>query len=463
MYVVLVFSRYSALDCTQTRVIRRKVKTGAYLPKRRWCRRRGTADRLARWVSASVNLSSSGTLLQLHFLTHSMHSRGPMEDVWGYNFGAHTIVPDCLNAITISLKSRATHDFSRYWQENARVPRDLFRFTTLLMITQSICTVSWRNPSSRFITLLTNIRAVSRRMISCSSFPQRRHDYPRTIYEVISMTTYEYPRGVETVILWTVCLLQHNNTNIRVASRRNTGRCFNNDYLSAASRRIYNITPGRSILTMTRAFARRRADLHRELRELRDKRESHAPSFGLIQIERLLTRHSWRQPPNGPGDRTRNPRRRTSAARVIAVTSVRVHIPRLVFRAVPRRNVARSIPTHSRPENLSPPNRHGEHRRLIAQRRVQAGPALFIVRATNEERARRRRGRPPEALGRAKPSEHEGERKGARAVFMSRVLEGASASAAKRTLKVSLGAAWTVCGARMRLVPRPTPRSYVCV
>lgn len=35
----------------------RKVKTGTYLrPKQRWCRRRGTADRLARWVSASPNL-----------------------------------------------------------------------------------------------------------------------------------------------------------------------------------------------------------------------------------------------------------------------------------------------------------------------------------------------------------------------------------------------------------------------
>lgn len=75
-------------------------------------------------------------------------------------------------------------------------------------------------------------------------------------------------------------LLFDNNTNIRVASRRNIGRCFDNDYLSTASRR--NITAGRSILTMTRAFAWRRVDLQRELR---DYRESHAPC-GSIQVTR---------------------------------------------------------------------------------------------------------------------------------------------------------------------------------
>lgn len=63
-------------------------------------------------------------------------------------------------------------------------------------------------------------------------------------------------------------LLFDNNTNIRAASRRNTGCCSDNDYLSTASRR--NIAPGRSILPMTRAFAWRRADSHRQLRDYRE-------------------------------------------------------------------------------------------------------------------------------------------------------------------------------------------------
>lgn len=71
-----------------------------------------------------------------------------------------------------------------------------------------------------------------------------------------------------------------NNTNMRVASRRNTGCCSDNDYLSTASRR--NIAPGRSILTMTRAFARRRADSHRQLRDYRERQPN--ASFGSIQV-----------------------------------------------------------------------------------------------------------------------------------------------------------------------------------
>lgn len=56
-------SRHNDFDrssrAQSTRPIMRKVKTDTYLrPKRQWCRHRETADRLARWVSASPNLSS---------------------------------------------------------------------------------------------------------------------------------------------------------------------------------------------------------------------------------------------------------------------------------------------------------------------------------------------------------------------------------------------------------------------
>lgn len=67
----------TTLSIVQDESDNKKSENSTYLqPKRRWCRRRKTADRLARWVSASPNLSSN-TSLWLHFLTHSIHSRKP--------------------------------------------------------------------------------------------------------------------------------------------------------------------------------------------------------------------------------------------------------------------------------------------------------------------------------------------------------------------------------------------------
>lgn len=164
------------------------------------------------------------------------------------------------------------------------------------------------------------------------------------------MTTYKYTCGVAT---------QYG------------GRCFNNDYLSAASRR--NIVPDRSILTND---AMRSRDVNRGRfapRTWRLSREQPRANSSRSAWFRLLT---WRQTPNGR-PKGSNPRRQDIGPRVICSSYPDESEQR-------RNNVPRSdsvsIPTHSWTRGLPPP----WHRRLIAQRREHKLQPRSIYRSRDE-------------------------------------------------------------------------------